>query len=155
MKIFYNYHLKKYNYIDKEDKIKLIYQSTLGPNHLGKNLLKENIKQRVERELLEKNNQTDNIYEWISEEFVRINIHKYIENNFSQDYLIDSFIESSKIIPYNIEVLKDKLQKYLTIEELKDYNYLPISHSSIYRNTYLPHYLVINKIYLEVALNEK
>lgn len=155
MKIFYNYHLKKYNYIDKEDKIKLIYQSTLGPNHLGKNLLKENIKQRVEKELLEKNNQTDNIYEWISEEFVRINIHKYIENNFSQDYLIDSFIESSKIIPYNIEVLKDKLQEYLTIEELKDYNYLPISHSSIYRNTYLPHYLVINKDYLTIDLRVK
>lgn len=155
MKIFYNYHLKKYNYLNKEDKIKLIYQSTLGPNHLGKNLLKENIKQRLEKELLENNNNNDNIYEWISEEFIRINIHKYIENNFSQDYLIDSFIESSKIIPYNIEILKQQLEKYLTIEELKDYDYQPISHSNIYRNAYLPHYLVINKDYLTIDLRVK
>lgn len=153
MQIFYNYHLKKYPLINKEDKIKLIYQSTLGPNHLGKNLLKENVKQRLEKELLEKNNRTDNIYEWISEEFVRINIHQLTKNQL--DYLIDSFLKSSKIIPYDINNLKQQLLKYLTVEELKDYDCLPISHSNIYRNTYLPHYLVINKDYLTIDLRVK
>ncbi len=155
MRIFYNYHLKKYPLINKEDKIKLIYQSTLGPNHLGKNLLKDNVKQRLEKEILEQNNKTDNIYEWISEEFLRINIHQYAANKFSLDYLIDSFLESSKSIPYDINVLRQHLLKYLTEEELKDYNYLPISHSDIYRNTYLPHYLVINKDYLTIDLRVK
>lgn len=155
MQIFYNYHLKKYPLINKEDKIKLIYQSTLGPNHLGKNLLKENVKQRLEKELLETNNRRDNLYEWISENFVRINIHKYVESSFSLDYLIDSFIASSKKTPYNIEVLKQQLRKYLKDEELKDYDYQPISHSNIYRNTYLPHYLVINKDYLTMDLRIK
>lgn len=153
MKIFYNYHLNKYPLINKEDKIKLIYQSTLGPNHLGKNLLKENVKQRLEKELLEKNNNNDNIYEWISEEFLRINIHQL--TNIEIDYLIDSFLKSSKSIPYDINILKQHLLKYLTIEELKDYNYLPISHSNIYRNTYLPHYLLINKDYLTIDLRVK
>ena len=43
--IFYNYHLKKYIYIQKEDKIKLIYQGLLGPNHL--NLNKDMVKPRI------------------------------------------------------------------------------------------------------------
>jgi hypothetical protein len=71
MKIFYNYHVKKYPLINKEDKIKLIYQSTLGPNHLGKNLLKDNVKQRLEKELLEQKNNTDS--ESPSEEDLNIN----------------------------------------------------------------------------------
>lgn len=155
MKIFYNYHIKKYPLINKEDKIKLIYQSTLGPNHLGKNLQPENVKQRVQNELLEVNNASENIYEWISENFIRINIHKYVENGFSLDYLIDSFISSSKQIPYSIDVLKKELLKYLNNDELKDYDYHPISHSNIYRNTYLPHYLVISKEFLTIDLRIK
>ena len=59
MKIFYNYHLHKYPLIQKEDKIKLIYQSTLGPNHLGRNLLYDNVKQRLEKELLDSLRQLD------------------------------------------------------------------------------------------------
>lgn len=153
MKIFYQYHLNKYPLIEKNDKIKLIYQSVLGPNHLGKNLLYDNVKQRLENELLEENNTSDNIYEWISEEFLRINIHKLTKEELN--YLINSFISSSKLIPYSIDVLKENLNKFLTIEELKDYNYLPISHSNIYRNTYLPHYLLINKDYLTIDLRIK
>lgn len=153
MKIFYNYHLHKYPLIQKEDKIKLIYQSTLGPNHLGRNLLYDNVKQRLEKELLENNNKTDNIYEWISEEFLRINIHKL--TNKELDYLINSFISSSKLIPYSVDALKENLNNFLTIEELNDYNYQPISHSNIYRNTYLPHYLLINKDYLTIDLRIK
>lgn len=155
MKIFYNYHINKYPLINKEDKIKLIYQGTLGPNHLGKNLQPENIKQRVQKELLEANNPAENLYEWISENFIRINLHKYIKNSFSLDYLIDSFISSSKQIPYSIETLKKELLKYLNNDELKDYDYQPISHSHIYRNTYLPHYLVISKGFLTIDLRIK
>lgn len=153
MKIFYRYHLNKYPLIQKEDKIKLIYQSILGPNHLGKNLLYDNVKQRLEKELLENNNKNDNIYEWVSEEFIRINIHKL--NELEIEELINSFILSSKLIPYNIDVLKENLNKFLTKEDLINYDYHPISHSNIYRNEYLPHYLLINKDYLTIDLRIK
>ncbi len=152
MKIFYDYHTKKYPLINKEDKIKLIYQGTLGPNHLGKNLQPEDVKQRVQKELLELSNPIENLYEWISENFIRINIHKYVENSFSLDYLINSFISSAKQVPYSMETLKKELLKHLNSDELKDYDYQPISHSHIYRNTYLPHYLVISKDFLTIDL---
>ena len=53
---------------------------------------------------------------------------------------------------YTLDDFKKELNTYLTVNELKDYDYQPISHSNIYRNTYLPHYLVINKDYLDVTL---
>ncbi|MBQ8292550.1 MAG: hypothetical protein IJX78_01935 [Bacilli bacterium] len=152
MKIFYYYHLNKYPLIQKEDKIKLIYQGTLGPNHLGKGLLAENVKARVMKELLEECGKEENIYEWISEEFLRINLNKYYQTNNSLDYLVESFVVSSKIIPYNIETLGLELGKFLSNDELDGYDYKPISHSSIYRSNYLPHYLVVNKDYLKLKM---
>lgn len=153
MKIFYQYHLNKYPLIQKEDKIKLIYQSTLGPNHLGKTLNKDNIKKRIEQELKDES-YDNNIYEWVSENFIRINLHQY-NKQFELNDLIDNFIKSSEIIPYNIDVLKENLNKFLTKEDLINYDYQPISHSNIYRNEYLPHYLLINKDYLTIDLRIK
>ena len=62
--IFYNYHLRKYPSIQTEDKIKLIYQGLLGPNHLHLN--QEMVKHRIEKELSEESKKLENIYEWIS-----------------------------------------------------------------------------------------
>lgn len=155
MKVFYEYHLNKYPLIQKEDKIKLIYQGTLGPNHLGKDLLVEDVKKRLEKELLEESNLVENIYEWISCGFIRININQYIKDDHSLEELANSFVVSSKEIPYDIGVLKQELTNYLTEEELQNYNFKPISHSSIYRQKYLPHYLVVKKDYLTLDLRVK
>lgn len=148
--IFYNYHLKKYIYIQKEDKIKLIYQGLLGPNHL--NLNKDMVKPRIEKELTEERNPHENIYEWISSDYLRVNICKYNALNNSLDSLVNNFVQSSNTSLYTLDDFKKELNTYLTVNELKDYDYQPISHSNIYRNTYLPHYLVINKDYLDVTL---
>ena len=148
--IFYKYHLNKYPYIQKEDKIKLIYQGLLGPNHL--NLNKDMVKPRIEKELTEESNTQENIYEWISSDYLRVNICKYNELNNSIDDLVNNFVKSSNTSLYTIDDFKKELNTYLTVNELKDYNYQPISHSNIYRSTYLPHYLVINKDYLEISL---
>lgn len=150
--IFYKYHLNKYPSIQKEDKIKLIYQGILGPNHLGYNLNKEKVNERILNELKETNNKNENIYEWISTDFLRINLFKYQEYHNSLSELINSFLVSSKLIPYDINILKKELNNYLTLDDLKDYDYKPISHSNIYRSEYLPHYLVINKEYLDISL---
>lgn len=148
--IFYKYHLNKYTYIQTEDKIKLIYQGMLGPNHL--NLNKDMVKPRIEKELQEENDISENIYEWISSDYIRVNICKYIALNNSLDNLVDNFVKSSNTSLYTLDDLKKELNTYLTPNELKDYNYQPISHSNIYRNKYLPHYLVINKEYLDISL---
>ncbi len=154
MEIFYEYHIKKYPNIQTNDKIKLIYQATLGPNHLGKNLNYHQVLTKLKNELQETCLDNDNIYEWISEDFLRINIHKYQESN-SIEQLIKWFISSTEKKTYSETVLKTELLKYLTKEQLKDYNYLPVSHTTIYKEHYLPHYLVINKDYLPIDLRVK
>lgn len=154
MKIFYEYHRKKYPNMQVKDKIKLIYQSVLGPNHLGKDLQPIDVKTRLTKELQEPFNQKDNLYEWLSEEFLRINIGVYYKKRLAIDTLVDSFISSAKKIPYNQLELKKRLTEYLTNDDLKGYDYQPISHSEIYRNIYLPHYLVISKNHLPLEFKK-
>ncbi len=155
MTIFYKYHQKKYDPFKKEDAIKLIYQAILGPNHLGMNKTFEEIECRVKAELTSECSSGEPLYEWISEEFLRVNIFPYSNANLDMTNLIKAFMSSSLIVPYNLEVLKQELLKYLTIAELADYNYLPISHSLSYKEKYLPHYLVINHTFLTFEMRKK
>ena len=147
MKIFLKYHLNKYPKMQNQDKIKLIYQASLGPAHLVNDLNEKKVYKYILKEIkYSKNNQNkdDNYYEWISEDYLRININK--ELNIK--YLAKCFYNSASKSKYDKDILKDNLNKYLNEDGLINYDYLPIHHSSIFNEEYKPHYRLIHKDYL-------
>lgn len=151
--IYYNYHKNKYPLMEKQDIIKLVFQSTLGPNHFGANLSKEKINDYLNNELNSSYiNKDENLYEWISSKYVRINLFKFQEYNIDLNNLLDMFFNSVNTSSYNKEILEENLLKYLSVEDLKDYNFQAVSHSETYRNNYIPHYRVVNSSYIDLNL---
>lgn len=151
-KIYYDYHLKKYPNMQINDKIKLIYQSVLGPTHLISNLEYDKIYNYILYEINNyQTNKNQNVYEWISDEYIRVNLHTYYLLNNDIKELTDQFINSQNA-SYDIDELKRNLLKYLSANELEDYNYQPVSHSSIYKELYKPSYRVIKANYLNIDL---
>ena len=151
-------HLKKYPLMQIEDKIKLIMQATLGPAHLIND--KEKVKARIEEEY---NQIKDLEYEYelvehISDKFVRVYLKPYYEKFNSFDNLIEAFYKSCDNINdlYYLEKELLKLREGETNENkhaIDDYFYsgdILISHSKVYKENYHPHYLVINKKYLNL-----
>jgi hypothetical protein len=73
--------------------------------------------------------------------------------------LVEAFYLSS-LIKEDIDEFISQIKKLIN-EENKDYinnylnkgNYL-ISHSTTYKENYHPHYLVINKKYINIAINK-
>lgn len=147
--IFLEYHLKKYPKMTKQDIIKLIYQATLGPRHFSSNLDVTKVTNYLLNELKDYKQTNENLYEYIGSDYIRINIFKYQEYNLDLNHLINIFLDSTNQ-EYDKNLLKNNLLKYLSNEDLLDYDYLPVSHSDIYRNTYYPHYRVVNKKHLSL-----
>ena len=151
-------HLKKYPLMQLEDKIKLIMQATLGPTHLI------NDKEKVKARILDEYNQIKtstyeyDMVEHISDKFVRVYLKPYYEKFNSFDNLIEAFYKSCDNINdlYYLEKALIKLREIETNENqhaIDEYFYsgdILISHSKVYKENYQPHYLVINKKYLNL-----
>ena len=145
--LFLKYHLKKYPKMTNQDIIKLIYQETLGPNHIISD--QNRVLNYLQKELEENNNLSNNLYEYLGTNYVRMDIHKYYQYFNNIDTLFNLFLNS--LSPnQDLNLLKDTLNNFLTIDDLKDYNYLPVSHSDIYKSSYLPHYRIIKSSLLTI-----
>ena len=145
--LFLKYHLKKYPKMTNQDIIKLIYQETLGPNHIISD--QNRVLNYLQKELEENHSLFNNLYEYIGTNYVRMDIHKYYQYFNNIDTLLNLFFNS--LSPnQDLNLLKDTLNNFLTIEDLKDYNYLPVSHSDIYKSSYLPHYRIIKSSLLTI-----
>lgn len=145
--LFLKYHLKKYPKMTNQDIIKLIYQETLGPNHIISD--QNRVLNYLQKELEENHNLFNNLYEYIGTNYVRMDIHKYYQYFNNIDTLFNLFLNS--LSPnQDLNLLKDTLNNFLTIDDLKDYNYLPVSHSDIYKSSYLPHYRIIKSSLLTI-----
>lgn len=150
-KIYYNYHKNKYPLLEKQDIIKLVFQSTLGPNHFGASLSKDQVNKYLINEFnIPSYNVNENLYEWISDKYIRMNLFKYKEYKLDLNNLLDMFIDSANNSAYNKDLLKNNLLSFLNEEDLSDYNYQAVSHSEAYRNNYFPHYRVIESKYLNL-----
>ncbi len=155
MNKYLTYHINKYPKMQIEDKIKLLMQGFLGPGHLVNDY--QMVLNRVESELNQISISSTDIYEEISDTFVRVYLKPYYEKHHSFDELIKAFILSSKEEKDFDGFFKEleNLRKTLNEDELNFLNiYLEnkkylISHSDIYRNLYNPHYLVISKKYID------
>lgn len=145
--LFLKYHLKKYPKMTNQDIIKLIYQETLGPNHIISD--QNRVLNYLQKELEENHSLFNNLYEYIGTNYVRMDIHKYYQYFNSLDLFVDLFFKSLSL-NQNLSLLKETLNNFLSKEDLKDYNYLPVSHSDIYKSSYLPHYRIIKSSLLTI-----
>jgi hypothetical protein len=144
----------KYPLMQLEDILKLHLQGILGPTHLIKDI--DRLKNNLINEYNEcKDNKiTYDLIEQISDEYVRVYIKPYYEKYQSFDKLIDLFVKSCNVnydINEYIKEIKKLINKdneVLINEYLNNKNYV-ISHSSIYKENYKPHYLVIKSMYKE------
>ncbi len=147
--IFLEYHLNKYPKMTKQDIIKLVYQATLGPRHFSSNLDINKVTNYLLNELKEYKQTNENLYEYIGNNYIRVNIFKYQEYNFDLNHLINIFLDSTNQ-EYDKDLLQTNLLKYLSNDDLLNYDYLPVSHSEVYRNNYFPHYRVVNSKHLSL-----
>lgn len=136
-----NWHKHKYPLLQKSDIYKLIYQGEFGPGHSITN--KHQALARLLNEVARlENNRCDDLYEEISDNYVRVNLLPYKKYQLDLYYLFDAFINS--ITSGNENSFKKKLKQ----ANLDYHNIGPIHHSEVYQNNYHPHYRVINKKYL-------
>lgn len=150
-------HYSLYPNMQVEDFIKLIYQATFGPYHLGSDFqtTKHYIDEEIKLDLI-----NDEIVE-VSDSYIRVPINKYTDSSLLTNQLIDT-INDTKITndDYNIfykrlYILQKlinkriiKLNKKTSLKYIKTYmseGAKPLSHSSIFKETYNPHYRVIKK----------
>lgn len=149
--IYYNYHKNKYPKLEKQDIIKLIYQGTQGPNHFISNPNK--VLEYINLELKEKNNENENLYEYISDKYIRMNIFPY-KNHFKEIETLQNMFINSSNINSNKDKLKENLLIYLNEKDLLNYDYKPISHSETYKTNYQPHYRLINSSFLNLEMKK-
>lgn len=150
-------HLKKYPKMQARDLIKLIYQSEFGGGHLisDSNVSLERLKS--ESELLVNH---EIKHEDIGNDLLRV----YFGNLTDLELLTlnQIFVYSASLQQGSIDSFINKLEELKRLckeskidfsyddikKEIKAYeklNYPPISHSSVYRDTYEPHYRVVHK----------
>ena len=144
-KFFIKYHKNKYPLMTNQDIIKLVYQETLGPNHII--LTKETTLKYILNELNESNNDNNNLYEYIGPNYVRMDIHKYYKYYNEVESLNDLFFNSIST-NNDKEILRNNLKDLLPYDVLNEYNLEPVSHSEIFRKSYFPHYRIIKSTFL-------
>ena len=155
MQNYINYHLKKYNEMTTQDIVKLLYQNHFGPGHFIKDL--ETVKKYYFEELKQEYENSENLYEHIGNNFVRVNIFPY-QKYYNNDDIINMFYKSSffEINDSNIiNNFKDCLKSIPNDGFLDKYNYTNVHHTLKYNQLYKPHYRVINSSFLTIDMKVK
>ena len=151
---YLNEHLKKYPLMTTQDQIKLLMQGIMGPGHLvnDKNIALKRLTNEYEE--IKYLNYNYDLFEEISDDYVRVYLKPYYEKNHSFEKLVHAFYMSSQV-KGDVNQLREKIDEIKTkdnesfINEYLNSNNILISHSNIYRENYHPHYIVIHKNYLK------
>lgn len=159
--------LKQYKMHPKmqiEDFIKLIFQNEFAGGHLIND--KNESLSRLEEEYSQLSLQPDQpLYEYIGNDIFRLNLSGIKDTSISLETVNNIFVNTAnknvgtiQNFEKKLEVLKDCLVEYrlpfnleeleIFLEEYKTIGYPAISHSTIYREEYLPSYRIINKKYI-------
>jgi len=156
--VYLKSHLKKYPLMQIEDILKLYLQGILGPAHLVNDFEKAYKRVNEEYQTIKDNNYEYDLFEEISDDYVRIYLKPYFELKHDFKDLVNAFILSSQE-EQNIALFIKEIKKLIN-DENRDFinlylqkNDFLISHSAIYRLNYQPHYLVIHKKYLKQLLS--
>lgn len=145
---FVKRHKDKYPLMERIDLYKLLFQKNLLVGHLV-NL--GNIKKKLNEEIEDIKNIDDNylLYEYISEDVVRINLKPFLKE-YLQERILDLFYKSS-LIETNNNLLND-VKMYALGDIYQDYLGRIPSHSEVYRNNYHPHYRLCATSLLDIDL---
>ena len=139
MNIF-DWHIKKYPLMEKQDLHKLIFQSQFGNSHLINNV--ENVEKFLYEELSILDKSDEDLYEYVGQ-YVRVNLRPFIKYNLNINYLLKSFIQTSNN-SYSINNEYNNLLEYYNLNN----NQFSLSHSNTYRENYKPAYRLIYKSFL-------
>lgn len=164
-------HYERYPKMVMRDFLKLVYQNTFGPKHFSDSPTLPDIEQCLETEL---NSFADSKYANTVEElgfgYVRVPLQTIKTHQFTLSQIARAFsfsMQEQEELPLSklTAVFKDRVNLILhlvesgkiqlPIEECRSFveayflqEIRPLSHSQIFRETYDPHYRVINKKYL-------
>ena len=145
-----------------KDYLKLIYQSEFAGGHMIKS--KQDSLAFILEEISISNNANESLYEYISNNIVRINLSAYKNHSLDYKLLNNIFYESANLLYQNkninhkINILIELIQNNIIsisdfskekIENFKK-NPLPTHHSDIYNKLYKPHYRIINLAFLPI-----
>lgn len=159
---FYQYlkrHNNKYPNSLSQDFLKLIYQSEFAGGHLIKS--KDDSLKYLQIEIDSLNHiENKELYEYISNNIVRINLESFLSLNLDINFLNNLFYESS-LLEYKglfltqktkllYDYLKNNHEKYSDFSLINVFLEKPtiFSHSITYKECYNPHYRVINTMFL-------
>lgn len=146
---------QKYPKSETIDLYKIIYQASLGVNHI----LTNNAKDYLVKESENTNKQNDLLYEYISDKTVRINLYPFL-NYYDVDTLFELFkncnsYDLSKLNEYALELKEIFPFSNRIIDSLNNmvnnYN-INLSHSQIYKNHYNAAYRIANSFDLTIDM---
>lgn len=149
-------HARRYPLMEPQDFGKLVYQSEFGPEHLISD------KQQAESFLLDEwkalpKGSSPQFPESVSETLCRFPL-SICTSMDEIGLLVKLFIHTAEEHKGNVDGLEEKLEqlKYMEISginrwttEWKKKGYPPIHHSSTFRETYHPHYRLVQKDYAD------
>lgn len=139
---------KKYYLSNEKDIYKLLFQSEFAGGHMIKNendslkFLNEEINEFISNNLDNKSNY--NIYEYISKDYVRINLLPFVKYNLDISYLNKAFVSTSNNNKGDLNNFIKTCKSYDLV--VNDYN--ANHHSDIYKLAYNPHYRVVDKSFI-------
>lgn len=148
---------EKYPKCSISDFVKLVYQIHFGSGHFIKNYIDSF--NRLENEITNLNPFCfdEDLYEYIGECFIRVNLRPYLKYRLSVEHLNESFIESSKQQANFNDFLESlSILKEFLLENNFDFNivreffdeyqrlgYPALHHSEVYKLYYQPSYRII------------
>lgn len=163
MENYLEYHLKKYPKSEIQDFIKLIYQATFGTGHMIDSPAKSLTRLKEEISALESVSFSEDLYDYISDDYVRINLRVYKHYNLNVNLLNESFTNTSNMFVDNDKIFTEELNKLRTFlinngfdsekveRNFLDYStkdYPAVHHTKSYRDEYKPAYRVIHQNFL-------
>ena len=151
-------HLDTHPLATSSDIIKFCFQATFGAEHLLKDLKAARYYFDIEYDST--NPKETIVIEALSDQVARVNFSGYKYAGYDKEALWEAFVKSAsktrgseQEFIYNLNTCCDMLLKYydkekanLLIEEINNYldqGIRPIHHSDLYRNSYNPHYRLI------------
>lgn len=153
---------KKYPLMTIKDLVKLVYQNTFAGGHMISQ--PANALDYLKKEYREMEYSKKERFESIGNHLIRINLEGIVKEGISLETINKWFVKTSNEQVGSIEIFEAKLEELLSlcetkslpfeVEAVKKYlaqykalGYPAVSHSSVYKETYEPHYRVIHVDY--------
>ncbi len=167
MENYLEYYYKKYPKSELEDYLKLIYQASFGSDYIEDNPAESLSK--IKEDMLKKTNHEfhEDLYDFISPEFVRVNLRIFKQYNLNENLLNENYFNTLRKFLNPTDSFKNELKtlkifflkKGIETSELNNYidnldlnDFIGLKHSELYENSYSPAYRIIHYDFLSEDL---